>query len=203
MAPLTARDSPAGGLGAPGGRAGWGTTCRHALAAARARSCPVLVLVHLLAAAAPVLAQEGSTGEAGVVVGTAELDIRRVRMSPARRRACAARRSDHRHRPRRGGFLPVEWQGTVGWAWYLYVATPAGGTRSSSAAHRAAIDWRSSSISASASPCSSIRCSGCRRKGSPPRSFPWGGGRKPFPMTWARWRRWVSPSAATVTCRWT
>jgi hypothetical protein len=100
----------------------------------RARRCThlllsVLVLVHLLAATVPVLAQEGSTGEAGVVVGTPELTIRECQdvscavlgLAPLQDPITVTGPAEH-------GFLPVDWQGTVGWAWYLFVATPAGGT---------------------------------------------------------------------------
>ena len=100
----------------------------------RARRCTrsllsVLMLVHLLAATVPVLAQEGSPLEPGVVVGTPELTIRACPDS-----SCATLGLAPLEDPitvtglAENGFLPIDWQGTVGWAWYLYVATPAAGT---------------------------------------------------------------------------
>jgi hypothetical protein len=89
----------------------------------------VLVLIQLLAAAAPLLAQEESTGEAGVVVGTLGLTIHAcpdvscasVGFAPLEDPIVVTGAAEH-------GFLPVEWQGTVGWAWHLFVTTPARGT---------------------------------------------------------------------------
>lgn len=99
----------------------------------RARRCtrallPVLVLIHLLAAPVLVPAQERSTGEAGVV-GTRGLTIHTCPdVSCAASGFAPLQDPIIVTGPAENGFLPVEWQGTVGWAWYLYVATPAGGT---------------------------------------------------------------------------
>ena len=88
----------------------------------------LLVLVPLFAAA-PVVAQEGSPGEAGVVVGTTELIIRECPDV-----SCASLGLAPLADPiivtgdEANGFLPVAWRGTSGWAWRLYVATPARGT---------------------------------------------------------------------------
>jgi len=89
----------------------------------------VLLLVQLLPAAVPVLAQEGSTGEAGVVVGTPELTICACPdVSCASSGLVPLDDPILVTGPAENGYLPVEWQGTVGWAWYLYVATQARGT---------------------------------------------------------------------------
>jgi hypothetical protein len=88
----------------------------------------LLVLVHLLVAG-PVVAQEGSTREAGVVVGTSELNIRAcpdvscasVGLAPLEDPIIVTGDAEQ-------GFLPVEWQGTMGWAWHLHIATPTRGT---------------------------------------------------------------------------
>jgi hypothetical protein len=89
---------------------------------------PSLVLVHLLAAV-PVLAHEGSTRETGVVVGTPGLTIRVCPdVSCASSGFAPLQDPIIVTGPAENGYLPVEWQGTVGWAWYLYVATPARGT---------------------------------------------------------------------------
>ena len=89
---------------------------------------PCLVLVPLFAAM-PVLAQEGSTDESGVVVGTPELIIRECPdVSCASSGLAPLEDPIIVTGPAENGYLPVEWQGTVGWAWYLYVATPTSGT---------------------------------------------------------------------------
>jgi len=101
---------------------------RHAVQCTR----PVLLLALLIQvaiAAAPVVAQEGATREAGVVVGTTGLNIRECPDVSCGSRGLAQLEDPIVVTgPAEDGYLPVEWAGKAGWAWHLYVATPSRGT---------------------------------------------------------------------------
>jgi peptidoglycan/xylan/chitin deacetylase (PgdA/CDA1 family) len=87
----------------------------------------VLALTQLLAVAA-VSAQE-SAREAGVVLGTTGLNIRECPDVSCQTKGLAQLEDAIVVTgPAQNGFLPVEWEGVVGWAWQLYVATPSRGT---------------------------------------------------------------------------
>ena len=93
---------------------------------------PVLMLALvalLLVAAAPVVAQEEASREAGVVVGTTGLNIRECPDVSCGSRGLAQLEDPIVVTgPQEDGYLPVEWAGKTGWAWHLYVATPSQGT---------------------------------------------------------------------------
>jgi hypothetical protein len=87
------------------------------------------LLVQLLTAAVPVVAQDAPMREAGVVVGTTGLNVRECPdVSCVSRGLAQLEDPIIVTGPEENGFLPVEWAGKTGWAWHLYVATPSGGT---------------------------------------------------------------------------
>jgi hypothetical protein len=87
------------------------------------------LLVQLLTAAVPVVAQDAPKREAGVVVGTTGLNVRECPdVSCVSRGLAQLEDPIIVTGPEENGFLPVEWAGKTGWAWHLYVATPSGGT---------------------------------------------------------------------------
>lgn len=75
------------------------------------------------------LAQDAALREAGKVVGTTGLNIR---ICP--KVSCESHGLAQLGDPiivtgeAENGFVPVEWAGKAGWAWYLYVSTPSRGT---------------------------------------------------------------------------
>ncbi len=74
-------------------------------------------------------AQDGAYREAGKVVGTTGLNIRECPQASCESLGLAQLRDDIVVTGEaQDGFLPVEWKGTAGWAWQLYVATPSRGT---------------------------------------------------------------------------
>jgi len=87
------------------------------------------LLAQLFTAAVPVIAQDVAEREAGVVVGTTGLNIRECPDV-----SCGSEGLAQLEDPiivtglEEDGYLPVEWAGKAGWAWYLYVATPSRGT---------------------------------------------------------------------------
>jgi peptidoglycan/xylan/chitin deacetylase (PgdA/CDA1 family) len=90
----------------------------------------LLVLMQLLGALA-VSAQEETAREAGVVVGTTGLNIRECPDVSCKTKGLAQLEDSITVTgPAQNGFLPVEWEGVVGWAWQLYVASPSRGTPS-------------------------------------------------------------------------
>ena len=87
-----------------------------------------LLLGQLPVAAAPVLAQEVPVREEGVVVGTTGLNIRECpEVSCGSEGLAQLEDPIVVTGPAQNGYLPVEWRGIAGWAWYLYVATPSRG----------------------------------------------------------------------------
>jgi hypothetical protein len=87
-----------------------------------------LVLGQIVLASVPVLAQDASTREAGVVVGTTGLNIRECPDVSCGSKGLAQLEDPIVVTgPAEEGYLPVEWRGIAGWAWYLYVATPSRG----------------------------------------------------------------------------
>jgi peptidoglycan/xylan/chitin deacetylase (PgdA/CDA1 family) len=83
----------------------------------------------MILAAAPVAGQDGAYREAGVVVGTTGLNIRECPDVSCGSRGLAQLEDPIVViGPAEDGYLPVEWRGTTGWAWHLYVATDSRGT---------------------------------------------------------------------------
>jgi hypothetical protein len=100
----------------------------------RAASCYrwfflVALTLHLVPQSAPVRAQDALYPEAGVVVGTTGLNIRKCPDV-----SCGSVGLAQLEDPiivtgaPQDGFLPVQWAGETGWAWQLYVETPSTGT---------------------------------------------------------------------------
>ena len=101
---------------------------RHAVHRIR-RVLLLTLLAQLLAATAPVVAQDESMRELGVVVGTTGLNIRECPDVSCGSHGLAQLEDPIIVTgPAEGGYLPVEWAGKAGWAWHLYVATPSRGT---------------------------------------------------------------------------
>lgn len=74
-------------------------------------------------------AQDEAIRESGKVVGTTGLNIRECPEASCESLGLAQLRDDIVVTGEaRDGFLPVEWEGTAGWAWQLYVSTPSRGT---------------------------------------------------------------------------
>lgn len=94
--------------------------------------CPMLslaLLALLLITSGPVLGQEESFREEGVVVGTTGLNIRECPDVSCGSKGLAQLEDPIIVTgPEQDGYLPVEWAGKAGWAWNLYVATPSRGT---------------------------------------------------------------------------
>ncbi|HET8726700.1 MAG TPA: polysaccharide deacetylase family protein [Alphaproteobacteria bacterium] len=87
------------------------------------------LFVSLVLGVAPVLAQDNSTREAGVVVGTTGLNIRECPDVSCKTVGLAQLEDPIIVTgPVRDGYLPVQWAGKAGWAWQLYVATESRGT---------------------------------------------------------------------------
>ena len=87
------------------------------------------LLVQVPILVSPVVAQEGDSREAGVVVGTTGLNIRECPDVSCGSRGLAQLEDPIIVTgPAEDGYLPVEWAGKSGWAWHLYVATPSRGT---------------------------------------------------------------------------
>jgi hypothetical protein len=83
----------------------------------------------LITAAVPAIAQDVAEREAGVVVGTTGLNIRECPDVSCGSEGLAQLEDPIIVTgPEEDGYLPVEWAGKAGWAWYLYVATPSRGT---------------------------------------------------------------------------
>jgi hypothetical protein len=87
------------------------------------------LLAQLFTAAVPAIAQDVAEREAGVVVGTTGLNIRECPDVSCGSEGLAQLEDPIIVTgPEEDGYLPVEWAGKAGWAWYLYVATPSRGT---------------------------------------------------------------------------
>jgi hypothetical protein len=87
------------------------------------------LLAQLFTASVPAIAQDVAEREAGVVVGTTGLNIRECPDVSCGSEGLAQLEDPIIVTgPEEDGYLPVEWAGKAGWAWYLYVATPSRGT---------------------------------------------------------------------------
>jgi peptidoglycan/xylan/chitin deacetylase (PgdA/CDA1 family) len=83
----------------------------------------------LLSTTVPVSAQDDSAREAGQVVGTTGLNIRKCPdVSCASVGLAQLLDPVIVTGPEQDGYLPVQWSGKSGWAWGLYVATDSRGT---------------------------------------------------------------------------
>jgi Polysaccharide deacetylase len=89
----------------------------------------ITLLVQFLQATPSLVAQEVVEPEAGVVVGTTGLNIRECPDVTCGSHGLAQLQDPIIVTgPPENGYLPVQWAGKAGWAWYLYVATPSRGT---------------------------------------------------------------------------
>ncbi|MFN8590837.1 MAG: polysaccharide deacetylase family protein [Thermomicrobiales bacterium] len=100
-------------------------TFRNSLRPAQLLSA--IVIAVMLVPAFPV-APPAAAQEEGVVVGTTGLNIRECPEVSCKSRGLAQLEDPITVTgEEQDGFLPVVWRGIAGWAWYLYVATPATG----------------------------------------------------------------------------